>query len=34
MYHGTEGITNLGSKIWDLVASSLDETRDLEPDYR
>ena len=30
MYHGTESISNLGSKIWDLVPSNLKEINNLD----
>ena len=30
MYHGTECISNLGPKIWDLVPSNLKEISDLD----
>ena len=30
MYHGTESISNLGPKIWDLVPSNLKEIIDLD----
>ena len=30
MYHGTESISNLGSKIWDLVPRNLKDISDLD----
>ena len=30
MYHGTESISNLGPKIWDLVPSNLKEISELD----
>ena len=30
VYHGTESISNLGPKIWDLVPSNLKEISDLD----
>ena len=30
VYYGTESISNLGTKIWDLVPSNIKEIRDLD----
>ena len=30
VYYGTESISNLGTKIWDLVPSNIKEMRDLD----